>query len=116
MKLHMLESRNISGYVSFGSCWNKGDVHGADFCLTDAQGNAVPMQTEIAARWMDGSIKWARHTADSRLMGQAVEVLPGKAALPARSPMPFKVQSIWLTPTPMQESELATAIPRSLWQ
>lgn len=85
MKLHLLENRNIGGYATFGSCWKQGEAAGNAFRLLDAQGREVPVQTEIAARWMDGSVKWARHTADSRLMDQAAEVLPGNPAELARS-------------------------------
>ncbi len=38
------------------------------------------------------------------------------AALPARSPMPLMVHSICRAPARMPASELATAMPRSLWQ
>ena len=38
------------------------------------------------------------------------------AALPARSPMPFTVHSIWRAPACTPASEFATARPRSLWQ
>jgi hypothetical protein len=38
------------------------------------------------------------------------------AALPARSPMPLTQHSTWRAPTRTAASELATAIPRSLWQ
>ncbi len=85
MKLHLLENRNIGSYTSFGSYWNKGEMPRASFCLTDAAGQAIPVQTEIAARWPDGSVKWARHTADARVMGNAVEVLPGVSAAPTRA-------------------------------
>lgn len=80
MKLHLLKGRQGGGYATFGTCWNKGEVQGAQFCLTDAAGQEIPMQTEIAARWPDGSVKWGRHTADSGRMGDTVEVTPGAAA------------------------------------
>ena len=38
------------------------------------------------------------------------------AALPARSPMPLMVHSICRAPALTPASELATAMPRSLWQ
>ena len=37
-------------------------------------------------------------------------------AFPARSPSPLIVHSTWRAPCMTAESELATAIPRSLWQ
>ena len=36
--------------------------------------------------------------------------------LPARSPMPLIAPSIWRAPAWIDDSELATARPRSLWQ
>ena len=38
------------------------------------------------------------------------------AVLPARSPSPLMVHSIWRAPAPTAASALATAMPRSLWQ
>lgn len=80
MKLHLLENRKICGYTTFGTYWTKGEARLNTFTLTTADGCLLPMQTEIAARWPDGSIKWARHTADARLMGSTVEVLQGNGA------------------------------------
>ena len=42
--------------------------------------------------------------------------ISSSAALPARSPMPLMVHSIWRAPPSTPASELATAMPRSLWQ
>ncbi len=42
--------------------------------------------------------------------------ISSSAALPARSPMPLMVHSIWRAPAFTPASELATAMPRSLWQ
>src|ERR1700712_692653 len=42
--------------------------------------------------------------------------ISSRAALPARSPMPLMVHSTWRAPPSMPAKELATAIPRSLWQ
>lgn len=77
MRLHLLDGRCQGGYTAFGSCWNEGEVNGNAFRLQDARGQDVPVQTEIAARWPDGSVKWARHTADSDRMGRDVEIVPG---------------------------------------
>ena len=86
MKLHLLENRNIGSYTTFGSYWDKGETTQETFRLTNAAGETVPVHTEIAARWADGSIKWARHTADARRMGSSsIEVLPGEAAASGRS-------------------------------
>ena len=80
MKLHLLDNRHAGSYATFGSYWMKAETTAAEFRLVNSAGASIPVQTEIAARWPDGSVKWARHTADSRLMGDAVEILPGKAA------------------------------------
>lgn len=76
MKLHLLENRVKGGFVSFGSCWNKGEVRTENFTIKNDRGDTVAAQTEIAARWPDGSVKWARHTADSEMLGMSVTVLP----------------------------------------
>lgn len=80
MKLHLLENRHAGVYTTFGSCWTKGEVVHDNFRLVNHTGDELPVQTEIAARWPDGSVKWARHTADARTMGKAIEILPGEPA------------------------------------
>lgn len=85
MKLHLLQNRNIGSYAAFGSCWSKGETTHETFQLVNGDGEAVPVQTEIAACWPDGSVKWARHTADARRMGNRIEVLPGEAVPADRS-------------------------------
>lgn len=80
MKLHLLENRRIGSYATFGSYWDKGETTQETFRLTNGAGVSIPVQTKIAARWPDGSVKWARHTADARVMGDEAEVLPGEAA------------------------------------
>jgi hypothetical protein len=42
--------------------------------------------------------------------------ISSSAALPARSPMPLIVHSIWRAPAASAASELATASPKSSWQ
>lgn len=72
MELHLLNNRHTGGYVSFGSCWSKGELTSSDFVLTSADDKEIPAQHEIAARWSDGSVKWVRHSADSEHMGRQV--------------------------------------------
>lgn len=74
MKLHLLKGRRVYGYVQFGSIWERGKVRGGRFRLHGAQGREVPVQSRITAFWPDGSVKWAAHTADSRLMGEEAEL------------------------------------------
>ncbi|MCD7751737.1 MAG: hypothetical protein LUI10_08390 [Lachnospiraceae bacterium] len=75
MKLHLLENRNMGGYTTFGSVWEKGEVlPEQDFILTGKDGEEIPVQSRVTAYWPDGSVKWAAHTADSEKMGRSVEV------------------------------------------
>lgn len=76
MKIHLLENRAPSGWTDFGSYWPRGEVTESRFLLTDGQGHSVPCQSGIAARWPDGSVKWARHTADASLLGAGGEIVP----------------------------------------
>lgn len=78
IKLHCLENRVASGYVTFGSYWEKGtlvipnfknDVMDS-FVLRNENKKSIPVQSRITAWWPDGSIKWAAHTADASKMGQ----------------------------------------------
>jgi hypothetical protein len=78
IKLHCLESRTASGYVTFGSYWEKGTLvipnfknDGMDsFVLQNENKESIPVQSRITAWWPDGSIKWVAHTADASKMGQ----------------------------------------------
>ncbi|MBQ9210497.1 MAG: hypothetical protein IJ188_10000 [Clostridia bacterium] len=84
MELHLLENRHIGGMVSFGTCWNRGEATSANFALRGSQGNPVPAQHEIVAYWPDGSVKWARHTANSEQMGDQVSIMTGESFFPDR--------------------------------
>ena len=77
MELHLLENRKLGGFTSFGSCWKKGEVNEEKFTVKNSRGERIAVQNEIAARWPDGSVKWARHTADSEKLGETVTVYPG---------------------------------------
>lgn len=78
IKLHCLENRTASGYVTFGSYWEKGALSisnfkndGMDsFVLQNENKESIPVQSRITAWWPDGSIKWVAHTADASKMGQ----------------------------------------------
>lgn len=78
IKLHCLENRVASGYMTFGSYWEKGTLaipnfknDGMDsFVLRNENKKSIPVQSRITAWWPDGSIKWAAHTADASKMGQ----------------------------------------------
>ena len=82
IQLHCLENRVASGYVTFGSYWEKGTLSipnfkndGMDsFILQNENKESIPVQSRITAWWPDGSIKWAAHTADASKMGQEVSL------------------------------------------
>ncbi len=80
MNIHLLENRSPVGWTDFGSFWPRGTVTVPSFCLTNAEGRPVPCQSEVTARWPDGSVKWARHAADASLLGAAGEILPAADA------------------------------------
>lgn len=79
MKLHLLEGRKPGGYTTFGGVWEKGEVQGDGFRLTDKNGNRIPMQSRVLASWPDGSVKWSSHVADSGTLGAGGELEPEKA-------------------------------------
>lgn len=76
MKVHCLQGRTASGFVTFGGVWEKGEVPAASFRLTTPTGQNIPMQSKPMAYWPDGSIKWSAHTADAALLTEGAELLP----------------------------------------
>ena len=76
MRLHLLENREPAGWAAFGGYWPEGTVRGDRFELTDRQGRKVPVQSDITARWPDGSVRWSRHTALSDALGEGGELNP----------------------------------------
>ena len=82
MRIHLMENRQAKGWAVFGGYWPKGMVREETFRLADAAGNPVPMQSEVSARWPDGSIKWSRHTARAESLGRGGELTPGAAEAP----------------------------------
>ncbi|MBQ4226849.1 MAG: hypothetical protein II697_01485, partial [Clostridia bacterium] len=77
MHIHLLENRSARGWSAFGGYWPRGSVRNDSFCLTNEAGRAVPLQSEISARWPDGSVKWSRHLAPADLLGAGGELSPG---------------------------------------
>ncbi len=82
MKLHPLRSTKAFGYTTFGCMWKQGECSGSTEYVcrrTDkkAQGE-IPLQSRVTAYWPDGSVKWTAHTADAALLGEEIEVLPGR--------------------------------------
>ncbi len=79
MELRALPNRQRGGYTTFGAVWEKGEVRTPSFTMRNASGETVPVQSEVAAVWPDGSVKWSSHTADSDRMGDSVTLLPVSA-------------------------------------
>ncbi|MBR3585673.1 MAG: hypothetical protein IKO00_06625 [Oscillospiraceae bacterium] len=95
MRIHLMENRLARGWAVFGGYWPRGSVQENMFSLMDEQGRHVPVQSEITARWPDGSVKWSRHVARADLLGVGGELLPGKAA-PAQGLSVKETESEWL--------------------
>ncbi len=89
MKLHPLRNNKTFGYTTFGCMWKRGECKvDTDYICKNSDGVKVPMQSRITAYWPDGSVKWTAHTADAALLGEEIEVLPGK-------PAPFEGLYCW---------------------
>jgi hypothetical protein len=101
MELRNLENRSQQGYTSFASVWDKGEVKQGDFSLTGGEGKSIPLQSRITARWPDGSVKWAAHTADAALMGGAVTVEPAieGGGVPQGKPLAHEEKGCYLVDT-----------------
>ncbi len=81
MKLHPLRKNVRFGYTTFGCMWKQGEcTTETEYVCKTKEGEKVPMQSRITAYWPDGSVKWTAHTADAALLGEEIEVLPGKAS------------------------------------
>lgn len=87
MHLHLLKGRKAYGTVSFGTVWPEGAVKECLFRVCDGQGTSIPVQSAAAARWPDGSLKWARHTAHAEELGGAILVEAGKAPAASSEPV-----------------------------
>ncbi len=77
MRIHLMENRKEKGWAVFGGYWPKGTVREDFFSLVNEAGRPVRMQSEITARWPDGSVKWSRHTARADQLGPGGELTPG---------------------------------------
>lgn len=81
MKLHPLRKTRAFGYTTFGCMWKQGEcTPSEEYVCMDSSGREIPMQSRITAYWPDGTVKWTAHTADAALLGEEIEVLPGKPA------------------------------------
>ncbi len=77
MRIRLMENRKAEGWATFGGYWPRGSVREETFRLTDGNGTPVRVQSGIAARWPDGSVKWSRHIARAEQLGTEGELLPG---------------------------------------
>ena len=82
MRIHLMENRQARGWAVFGGYWPRGCVQGELFSLTNEAGEPVPLQSEVTARWPDGSVKWSRHIARADRLGEGGELAPGGAEQP----------------------------------
>lgn len=95
MQLHLLENRLAEGWTTFGGYWPRGTVRGEDFILTGETGETIPVQSDITARWPDGSVKWSRHLAAAGQIGAGCELSAGAAPRP-RGLTTEKLPSGWV--------------------
>ena len=82
MHIHLMENRRAKGWAAFGGYWPQGSVREDAFRLTDEAGDPVRVQSEVAARWPDGSVKWSRHIAPAGELGAGGELTPGPGTQP----------------------------------
>ena len=78
-------------------------------------GNEVAADTSLEARVSMVASMLVQYGSTSLRVWIAITT-SSSAALPARSPMPLMVHSIWRAPPRTPASEFATAMPRSSWQ
>ena len=69
MRLHLLENRDSFGWATFGGYWPQGAVRENRFQLTNERGEVIDVQSDITARWADGSVRWSRHVVRAESLG-----------------------------------------------
>lgn len=81
MKLHQMEHRSQTGMASFGAIWPRGTVKEvSQYCVRNAQGEEIPVQSAVTAYWPDHSVKWTSHCAEVSKLGAAPELIPVETA------------------------------------
>ena len=83
--------------------------------LLNWTGNEVAADTSLEARVSMVELMPVQYGSTS-LRTRIAITTSSSEALPARSPMPLTVHSIWRAPARTPASEFATAMPRSSWQ
>lgn len=63
VKLHPMEGRKNSGYVTFGIPWKKGEITPQTVFEAEDKNGKTAIQSMPIAYWQDGSVKWTSHTA-----------------------------------------------------
>ena len=77
MQIHLMENRQAKGWAAFGGYWPRGEAREPRFRLTNSAGTSVPMQSEVTARWPDGSVKWSRHIVRAEQLGDGGQLEAG---------------------------------------
>ena len=108
MKVSLLENRKPWGWASLGGYWPRGEVRNASFSLTDETGRDVRLQSEVTARWPDGSVKWSRHTFLARELGQSGE-LRNTPGAPVTGLRVTETPERWL----VESASLRVAVPKN---
>ena len=97
MQLHLLENRTPLGWTTFGGYWPQGTVRESRFRLTNGQGEDVAVQSDITARWPDGSVRWSRHVALSEALGEKGELNPAPHPVSGEGPAPAENRGLAVT-------------------
>jgi len=77
VRLHFMENRSKSGFVTFGTPWKQGEVSESDGFKIVSDGMDIPVQSKATAYWQDGSIKWSSHTVNADRLGESIELVAG---------------------------------------
>ena len=108
MRIHLMENRQANGWAAFGGYWPRGAVQEEAFRLTNEAGDSVPLQSEIAARWPDGSVKWSRHMAPADQLGCGGDLMPARAEQPCGLTV-TETQDGWT----VRGEEISLTVPRT---
>ena len=113
MQIHLMENRRAKGWAAFGGYWPRGAVQSESFRLTNKAGASVRVQSEITARWPDGSVKWSRHIAQAGELGSGGELMadtgdPARGLTVEETPEGWRIESAEITLTvPKAGNDLA---------
>ncbi len=83
VRVSLLENRRAFGWASLGGYWPRGEIKCPFFRLRDENGSEIRMQSDVTARWPDGSVKWSRHTFPAQELGGNGELEAGEGLAPA---------------------------------